>query len=307
MVDETPYCHVNMSTITRPTDRLVAFRAAVLEAPVSYSVYSAFSFYGSRRGRELPGPWLVAALGALGHETGAIRQTLYRMEGSRELVSRPSGRLKFYRLSPYARAEAEAGLEKIMRDVPAGWDGQWTMVHIRAGTEDRIARERFREIARVEGYASAGAGLLLHPRDRSSRLLTAAAELGLGDMLDIFRGRRIGGESDRAFVGSHWRLDELAQRYRAFLAKYRRVSVARLARSPGAAFLMRLAVVLEYLDTGWDDPDLPLPLLPKDWPGRTARRLARRLYLAFLPGALAFGDCLMASIHQPFREAADGS
>jgi len=292
-----------MSTISRAPASLARFRAAVLEAPVSYSVYSAFSFYGSRRAAEIPGPWLVAALGALGHETAAIRQTLYRMEGSRELISRPSGRAKLYRLSPYATAEAEAGLEKIMSDSPGGWDGQWTMVHFRPGTEERLERERFREIARVEGFAASGAGLLIHPRDRSARLLAAAAELGLRDVLDVFRCRRVGGEGDRDFVARHWELDDLAKRYRAFLGKYRWSSTSRLARTSEDSFLMRFAVVFDFLETAWDDPDLPPALLPRSWPGTTARRLARRLYRAFLPGALTFGDAVMARLRPAAREA----
>jgi phenylacetic acid degradation operon negative regulatory protein len=292
-----------MSTIRGASRSLSPFRATVLDAPVSYSVYSAFSFYASRRSRELPGPWLVAALGALGHETGAIRQTLYRMEASRELLSRAAGRVKHYRLSPYATAEAEAGLEKIMRKAPGPWDGQWTLVQFRPGTEGRLERERFREIARVEGFGSAGAGLLVHPRDRSARLLAAAQELGLRDVLDVFRGRRVGGESDREFVARHWRLDDLAQRYHALLEKYRWSATRRLARTSEEAFVMRFAVVFDYLETAWDDPDLPPALLPRGWPGIEARSLARRLYRAFLPGALTFGDAVMARLRSAPREA----
>jgi phenylacetic acid degradation operon negative regulatory protein len=298
---------MNMSTISRPASSLAPYRAAVLDAPVSYSVYSAFSYFGTRRDGELPGPWLVSALGALGHETGAIRQTLYRMERSRELLSRSVGRMKLYRLTPFARAEAEAGLEKIMQDPPAEWDGQWTLVQFQAGSEGRLERERFREIARVEGFASTGAGLLIHPRDRSARLLSAAAELGVRDVLEVFRCRRVHGEGDREFVARHWSLDDLADRYRAFVAKYRRDAVSRLARSADHAFLMRFAVVFEYLETAWADPDLPLALLPRSWPGPAARALARRLYRSFLPGAIRFAEAVMARVSPSIQESPDVS
>ncbi len=290
-----------VSTIPAPNRSLAPFRTAVLDAPVSYSVYSAFSFFGSRRGGELPGPWLISALGALGHGVDAIRQTLYRMEGSRELVSRQIGRIKLYRLSPYALAEAGAGLEKIMRDSPVGWDGQWTLVHFRQGTEGRLERERFRGIARVEGFALAGPGLVIHPRDRSARLLAAAEAAGISDMLDVFRGRRTGGESDREFVARHWRLDDIATQYDAFLIKYRWGSTRAIARSAEEAFLMRFAVVFDYLEIAWDDPDLPGALLPRKWAGTAARLLARRLYRAFLPDAIAFGDSIMAGVRPSVR------
>ena len=262
-------------------------------APVSYSIYSAFSFYGTRRGNELPGTWLTAALSALGHEIPAIRQTLYRMEGSRELVSRSVGRTKRYRLSSYARAEAEAGLAKIMEPVPGGWDRQWTLVKFQTGTEERIERERLREILHVEGFAQTGPQLFIHPRDRSARLLAALAEHEVADLVEVYRARRVSGGDERSFVNRHWNLSDLAERYQGFLERF--LPLERLRGEPPleTAFVLRFAVVFDYLETAWDDPELPAPLLPANWPGARARRVARALYQRYLPGALAFGDALM--------------
>ena len=282
-----------MSATLRAPLRLAAFRETVTDAPVSYSIYSAFSFYGARRGGELPGTWLVAALSALGHAVSAIRQTLYRMEGSRELMSRAAGRRKLYRLSPYARAEAEAGLAKIMESSPGRWDGRWTLVQFQIGSEDRIERERLRELLRVEGFGQTGIGLFIHPRDRSARLLRAAAEHGVGDLVEVFNARRLGGRDEHEFVARHWDLDTLAGRYRGFLARFRPLERASRRISLEAAFLLRFAVVFDYLETAWDDPDLPAQLLPAGWPGSRARRLAGTLYRSLLPSALEFGDALL--------------
>src|SRR5262249_2041905 len=67
---------LTMVAANEPVLKLAPFRRVVTDAPVSYSVYSAFSFYGERRGGELAGPWIVRALESLGHERAAIRQTL---------------------------------------------------------------------------------------------------------------------------------------------------------------------------------------------------------------------------------------
>jgi phenylacetic acid degradation operon negative regulatory protein len=282
-----------VSTRAQPPVRLSTFRAIVTDAPVSYSVYSAFSFYGTRRGDELPGTWLVAALGALGHETAAVRQTLYRMEAGAELESRVAGRGKFYRLSPAARAEAEAGLEKIMGADADAWDGTWTLVQFRAGTEARVERERLREVLRAEGFASVSAGLFLHPRDRSQRLLEAARAHGVRDMVEVFRGRRVDGDDDRAFVARHWNLGEIAARYDAFVDRFEPLGKAKRAPADEAAFVLRFAMVFDYLEAAWLDPEIAPALLPPKWAGTTARRLARDLYKRLLPGALAFGDSLL--------------
>jgi phenylacetic acid degradation operon negative regulatory protein len=282
-----------VSTRAQSPVRLATFRAIVTDAPVSYSVYSAFSFYGSRRGDELPGTWLVAALGALGHETAAVRQTLYRMEAAAELESRVVGRGKFYRLSPAARAEAEAGLEKIMGDDADAWDGDWTLVQFRAGTEVRVERERLREVLRAEGFASVSAGLYLHPRDRSARLLEAARAHEVRDMVEVFRGRRVDGDDDRAFVARHWNLGEIAARYDAFVERFEPLAKSRGALQQETAFVLRFAVVFDYLEAAWLDPEIAPALLPSKWAGTAARRLARDLYKRLLPGALAFGDSLL--------------
>lgn len=267
-------------------------RRVVTDAPVSYSVYSAFSFYGSRRGGELPGTWLTAALGVLGHALPAIRQTLYRMERSDELVSRPVGRGKIYRLSTLALAEADAGLAKIMNTEPAPWDHQWTILRLRPGDDTSPVRDRLREILRAEGFARLGAGLFLHPRDRSAGLLRAAREYDMAAALDVFRGPRVGGETDPAFAASLWHLDTLALQYQRFIERYRPAQPGLRRMSPEAAFVMRFAMVFDYLETAWLDPDLPPDLLPVTWPGAEARRLAKRTYEALLLRAIAFADSL---------------
>jgi phenylacetic acid degradation operon negative regulatory protein len=272
--------------------RLDHFRETVLAAPVSYSVYSAFSFYGARRGGELPGTWLVAALGELGHEVAAIRQTLYRLELSGVLHGRSAGRNKFYRLSPAARAEAEAGLAKIMAPATEPWDGQWTLVQFGNHGEEQVEKELLRELVRAEGFARIGPGLFIHPRDRVRRLRDAVREHRGEELLTLFRAARVETTSEAAFVARHWDLDDLAQRYRAFLDRYRPVA-KRVTPVTGAdAFLLRFALVFDYLETAWQDPELPAALLPARWPGVAAQRLAKRLYQRMLPEALAFGDRL---------------
>ncbi len=283
----------------RPGRLLAPFRATVTDAPVSYTVYSAFSYYAARRGGELPGVWLVGAGRALGHGLAAVRQTLYRMERSRELESRTAGRAKHYRLSPFARAEAEAGLARIMRAEPGRWDGRWSLVHFHGTADDRIEQERLCEILRAEGFATIGPGWYIRPGGRTRRLLTAASAPGAERLIEVFQAQRMDPEDDREFVAGRWDLVALAERYRAFVSRYAPFSGGRdwgpFRDEPDrerAAFVLRFALVFDYLEITRDDPDLPAQLLPPGWPGTTARRLTRTLYRRLLPAALAFGDTL---------------
>lgn len=278
---------------TRAALRLDSFRAAVTDAPVSYSVFSAFSFFGARRGGELPGPWLVRALGELGHATPAIRQTLYRMERAKELTSRLDGRTKHYRLTPAARAEAQAGLAKIMEEDDEPWDERWTIVYISPASDERVERERLLEIVRAEGFAAMGNGVYLHPRDRAARLIEAAEASAARDLLEVFRATRIGDEPPRDVIARYWDLSALSKQYERFVARYQPLVSDRRALEPRVAFALRFAVVFEFLETAWRDPKLVPALMPADWPGGRAQRIARGLYDRLLPAAIAHANRLI--------------
>jgi hypothetical protein len=80
----------------------------------------------------------VRALGAAGREEALVRQTLYRMEHEEELITRRAGRMKFYRPSPYALAEIEAGKQKIFAPVASEWDGRETNLEFIEAIADRL-------------------------------------------------------------------------------------------------------------------------------------------------------------------------
>jgi phenylacetic acid degradation operon negative regulatory protein len=265
------------------------------DAPVSNYVYSSFSYFGSARGGELPGRWFVAALAEVGCDEAAVRQTLYRMERSGELLTRREGREKLYRPTGYAQGEITAGTGKIF-DPPAPWDGRWTLLHARFEKEERIHRERLQVLLQVEGFASAAPGLYIHPRPRGERVL-AAVDPTVRDRVLVVRGDRIGPESDERFVARHWDVPALAQRYRETLHALGTIEGETASGCTDVeAFRRRFEIVLRFLRVAWDDPDLPTNLLPPDWPGNEARERAEALYRRFRPGALRFGDRVLSDI-----------
>ena len=259
--------------------------------PVSYAVYSSLSFFGPHTGGELPGRWFVAALGRVGHDPAAVRQTLWRMERSGELAGRSEGRQRFYRFTPLARAEARLGLARIMDPLPRGWDGHWTVVHLRFAARHRTQRERVVAALHAGGFRSAMPGVLIHPRGAIGEIESIAAEVGYEHLM-VFRGRRAAGPDDGAFARALWDLDGLERRYRAFLLTWRADMRRRHWRNE-EAFAARFALVFSYLDIAWNDPELPSTLLPARWPGGRARNLARQLYRRLQPEALQLCQMLL--------------
>ena len=268
------------------------FLSTVNRAPISYSVYSALSFFGRRQGGELPGLWFVRAFGVLGHAPAAVRQTLFRMVRAGQLQTRRSGRSKFYRFSPWAQAEADAGLTRIIGPRPEPWDGRWTLLLARFEGADRDQRELLAELLQSEGFAPLGGGAYIHPRDRAGRVLEAAAEGGMRGRLVVVRGERQGGSTAAEFVALHWDLEKLAREYRHFISRFESLAIS-LPATDRQIFVARFALVFTYLEPAWRDPELPAALLPGDWPGEQAHVLAGALYRRLSPGALRFAKSLL--------------
>jgi len=91
-----------------------------------------------------------------------------------------------------------------------------------------------------------------------------------------------------------YNLAAIEARYDAFTTRYEPLARSAASLSQASAFVLRFAVVFDYLEAAWQDPELAPSLLPAKWAGTRARRLARELYRRLLPGALAFGDSLHA-------------
>ena len=284
----------------------MSYLSTIGRVPISYFVYSAFSYFGNRRGGELPGGWFVRALRTAGRDEAAIRQTLYRMEREGELTTRRSGRRKFYAPSAYAQAEIEAGTAKIFQRPVRTWDRRWTMVRVGLRTPALAThRERVIALLAVEGFAQMEANLFVHPWPAAERLYDALPARARADVV-IVRGELQSPESQPSLV-ARWQVDRLAKRYersvRWLEALDERTSSGVRDRE---AFLMRFAVVFEHLGVAWDDPDLPAELLPADWPGDRARRLAARLYDRLLPGATRYADALLADVLAGSRQLERG-
>lgn len=259
-------------------------------------MYSSFSFYASEQGGELPASWFVRALGDLGVEENAVRQTLYRMERSGALDGRREGKAKFYRASATTQTMIGVGTARMLeeRDDPK-WDRRWTLVRFVLESRERKARDRLRDVLTVDGFANLGTGLYVHPRTRVDHVKEAARALELSDSVHVFRGERIFGPDEGDFVRTLWDLDATARRYQDFVDRFSPLD-GRDDCTPRDSFALRFGLVFEFLRITWDDPDLPIELLPDGWPADAARHLTRTLYRRLLPGALEFADQVMDSL-----------
>lgn len=161
------------------------------------------------------------------------------------------------------------------------WDGRWHLVAFAVPEARRAARDRFRDHLLALGGAAVHNGLYVSPHHWEKDVAAEADRLEITEVVTVAETTElaIGGERDaRVLAQRLWDIDALGARYDAFVARWSHLPELledmrhRHERLSDASFLPgALAMALEFQPCFADDPLLPPELLPRPWPGRTAR------------------------------------
>lgn len=219
---------------------------------------------------------LQEIMGRLRIEPGALRTALSRLASDGTLEREKDGRNAFYSLSQTARPAFERASRKIYAAGPPDWDGRWTVAVSPLGT---VAAGQAAALSEA-GFASAGAGSWLRPElgCEGDNVSFDAAETDAG--LLVLSAAVSMGEVPRD-VARLWNLDDLAASYSELIAELSPLSKALTSGgrlTPLDALAARTLVNHFWRRIVLRDPGLPAELLPKAWPGETARAIVRGLY-----------------------------
>jgi len=235
---------------------------------------------------------------ACGQSAEQVRSCLRRLVSERLFTRRGSGRDAVFSATPEGMARLGSTMERTRlayaQDAAGrGWDGRWRLVGVAVPEARRAARDALRDRLRALGGALVQSGLYVSPHDWHKDVMATAEALGIADALTlattadlVMRGER----DPREVARRLWPIEELATRYRAFVRRYEPVPAfleemrSRRERLRDAEFLPgALAMAVDFEGCFRDDPLLPPELMPRPWPGRTARELAgvcRRMGIA---------------------------
>jgi phenylacetic acid degradation operon negative regulatory protein len=278
----------------RPVVRITIVADPTVEIPTRTLVFGMVGEDGTVAASDV-----YAVADACGQSAEQVRSCLRRLVTEGLFVRNGgSGRDASFELTPDGMAALGAIIERTRlaygHDAAGrGWDRQWRLVAFAVPEQKRVARDAFRDQLRALGGAALQGGLYVSPHQWHKDVKARAERLGITDAVTLSTtdDLDVGGETDpREITRRLWPVEDLAARYRAFIAQYSFVpdSLAGLRRErrrlPDTAFLPgALAMTVGYLDCFNDDPLLPPELLPRPWPGRAARDLllrSRRLALA---------------------------
>ncbi|MGH9138004.1 MAG: PaaX family transcriptional regulator C-terminal domain-containing protein [Acidimicrobiales bacterium] len=232
---------------------------------------------------------------ACGLSADQVRSCLRRLVAEGLFVREGAGRSARYRPTADGLRALGANLERTrlayaQDHAGRGWDRRWHLVGFAVPELQRAARDAFRDRLIELGGAAVHNGLYVSPHRWETDVAEAAGRLGIDRHVTqaATDDLNIGGEADpRAIARALWPIDDLADRYQRFVDAHSwvpgyleklRLRHERMADSvflPGA-----LNVTVEFQYVFNDDPLLPPELLPRPWPGRTARDIltkSRRL------------------------------
>jgi phenylacetic acid degradation operon negative regulatory protein len=228
----------------------------------------------------LPSSALVGLVGEFGISQMGARAALSRLARRGVVEHTKSGRRTYYRLTHDAATVLIRGSRRIagFAGEAEHWDGEWTVVAFSVPENRRETRHLLRSRLRWQGFAPLYDGLWVSPHATAEDAAATMEELDVGHAT-VLRSRHAPSRSGRAPIQA-WDLTGIAESYRSFLDQWQPLVQALRSGDihASAALVARTEIMDTYRRFPALDPQLPLALMPQDWPRALARDLFAEAY-----------------------------
>lgn len=239
---------------------------------------------------------LVRLLGAFDINEQAARVALGRLAARGALIMERRGRTTWYRQSPNLLHILPQGraITAGFGEPRTGWDGTWTIVTWSMSGGTAAAAHRVRLNLRELGFTPLNPGVWVSPDQPFGQLADAFA-VGEDIRFTVLTARdtEIAGSTSPR---STWDPQEFRHEYDSFIELFQPdfAAVARQPVSPSDALVIRTRAVYRWFVIATLDPDLPVELLPADWPRADAHRLFVALVNHTTPIAASYVRSVLA-------------
>jgi phenylacetic acid degradation operon negative regulatory protein len=213
--------------------------------------------YLQPRNRRFWSGGLVELLGEFGFSAGAARIALIRLV-NRELLERTRvGRLAYYTLTPRSRKLLKEGDSRIfsLESVPVSTDS-WTVIWHAIPEDQRLERGRLSRRLRFLGFGALQDGTWVSPHSREAEAVEVIEDLDVQRFCGVLIGTPAEALDFRTFVSRMWPLDQLSERYRAYVKEFKPYA-RRRKMSDEEAFQVRTRAVHAFREFPALDPQLP--------------------------------------------------
>ncbi|MEU3169249.1 PaaX family transcriptional regulator C-terminal domain-containing protein [Streptosporangium sp. NPDC006930] len=234
-----------------------------------------FSFLGIHaldRGTAISSGSIIEVFARLGVSEEAVRSTLARMV-KRDLLTRYRvGRRVYVGLTPHAEAVLRDGRRRIWETgaVNRDWDGTWTVVGFSLPDSRRSTRHDLRSRLIWAGFGPLQSGLWIAPG--AKEVCGVLESLEVDDHVTVLTARAFKPTEAADLVAKAFDIEQIAQRYRAFLARW---DLTRPLPDAPDDLVRQLVLHTDWLQLVRQDPHLPAEHLPGDWPAIRAEQVFR--------------------------------
>lgn len=225
---------------------------------------------------------LISVMSEFGVSERLVRTSVFRLSRDGWLDGEQIGRRSFYSLTEEGALKFEQATHRIYGEPLPDWPGDWCLVLLSA--LDAQQREFVRKELSWLGFGAISTTLMAHPAPDFNDLEALLVRLGVRNDVVVMNGRTLNKSQDNAMrdlVHRSWNLEELDDRYKHFVKRFRPVHAAvrkDKGLSPDNAFQIRTLLIQEYRKILLRDPLLPAEMLPKGWHGNEAYQLCHDLY-----------------------------
>jgi phenylacetic acid degradation operon negative regulatory protein len=210
-----------------------------------------------------------------------VRTSIGRLANEDWVASQRSGRLSYYSLTPTGADRFAEATQRIYAAPSDAWSGEWTLAILAPGAKG--ARDAVRRELTWLGFGELTPGVFAHPTHARDGVRERVGELESSGQVIVMQRATTAQSSDAHLAALGWDFNDLARRYRRFIAMFEPLNEAAsdAATIDGeTAFVLRTLLLHEYRKVHLRDPLLPSRLLPRPWIGANAHELCRALYAA---------------------------
>lgn len=234
---------------------------------------------------------LIDLLASFGISDRLVRTSVFRLAEEGWLEAQREGRRSSYTLTPRGVRRFERAYQRIYAPLNLHWQGQWTLVFGLPGSIDAVERGALRKELLWEGFCMVAPGVFAHPSTQADALKEILERGGVGDKVFACAASDLSGVTSRPLadlIAHGWDLAPVIAGYQQFIKQFQALRdflQEQDVTSPEQAFVIRTLLIHAFRRVQLHDPQLPLELLPAQWPGTAAYELCRDLYLLTCDGA----------------------
>ena len=215
---------------------------------------------------------LIDSLALLDVAEPNARQAAARLSDDGIVTAVRHGRATRWELTPRGERLLTSGAQRIYEFGSSAdeWDGQWLLVLASIPEEQRAKRLQFRSQLAFAGFGMMSAGIAISPHaERRKDAETIVAALELDPQAIVFVATAGSLVPNVEIIERAWDLDALSTKYGTFIDEF-----ARLKPATGpTCFAALVRLVHEWRRFPFEDPEIPLELLPARWRGQRAKSI----------------------------------